>query len=487
MALWSYKGVRNLLLATAGIAGLASAAVPEPPLIQAIKAGDLAAARDALADPNAAAPDGTTALHWAARAGDVNAAQMLLGAGADPNAANRYGATPLFLAVTETSLPVVEALLKAGADPNLALPEGETPLLTAARTGDPKIIQALIGSGADIEAREGFYGETPLIWAVAANHAEAVRTLLDAGADVNVRSTRTSFARKNAGLSQLPQGDWTPLMYAARDGARESAEVLLEHGADLNLVDPDGTTALVYAIINYHYDLAALLLDHGADPNVADSTGMNALFAAVDIKTLPWTFGRPEHEVAAGLTMTPRMLMEKLLDAGADPNARLTGVLLKRAHTDGDPAVGVGGTAYMRAAKAVDLETMKLLVERGADPNLKLDNGNTALMLAAGLGYRDGNMAVPTRDQGTEEEAIAAVQFCLDHGADINAVGFRGDTPLHLAVTGRGSLEVVEYLIDHGADWLARNERGQTPLDAALASRRDRSDVAAYLHQVMGE
>ncbi len=177
------------------------------------------------------------------------------------------------------------------------------------------------------------------------------------------------------------------------------------------------------AIINYHYDLAAMLLEHGADPNVADTTGMGALFAAVDMKTLPWSFGRPEQtgrsKISAG------ELIERLLDHKADPNARLSKVLLMRAHTDGDPSVGPGATAYMRAAKAGDVWTMKRLVEHGADPNLTMNNGDTALMLAAGLGWRDGNMAVPTRDVGTEDEAIAAIQFCLDHGADINARGGR--------------------------------------------------------------
>src|SRR5690606_20844862 len=147
------------------------------------------------------------------------------------------------------------------------LPEGETVLMTAARTGNAQIVHALVEHGADTEAREGFYGETALIWAVVEDHAEAVKVLLDAGAGVDTRSTPTEFARARFGLSVLPKGNWTPLMYAARDGAFEAAKVLVEHHADLNLTDPDGTTALVLAVINYHYDLAAMLLRHGADPN----------------------------------------------------------------------------------------------------------------------------------------------------------------------------------------------------------------------------
>ncbi len=270
-------------------------------------------------------------------------------------------------------------------------------------------------------------------------------------------------------------------MYAARDGDFEAAKVLVEHRADLNLTDPNGTTALVFAIINYHYDLAAMLLQHGADPNVVDTTGMGALFAAVDMKTLPWSFGRPEQSGIIN-KINAADLIDILLAHGADPNARLTKPLLMRAHTDGDPSVGVGATAFMRAAKAGDVQTMTRLVEHGADPNITMANGDTALMLAAGLGWRDGNMAVPTRDVGTEEEAMAAITFCLQHGADINAHGAKGNTALHDASTGRGSLKIVSFLHEKGASLDVLNDAKQTPQQAALASRfRDRSAVAKLL------
>ena len=403
----------------------------------------------------------------------------MLRSGAKADAENRYGVTPLSLAVEEGHLDVVNALIAAGANVNHALPEGETILMTGARTGNVEVLRALLKRDARVETRDGFYGETALIWATAADHAEAVRALLEAGADVNARSASAEFARRNAGLPRLSLGQWAPLMYAARDNAMNAARVLLDRGADVNLTDPDGTTALVLAIINYHYDFAAMLLEHGADPNLADTTGMAALYAAVDIDTLPWMFGRPE--IAQPSKVTAVRLIEMLLQHGANPNARLTAVQTQRAHTDGDPSLGVGSTAFMRAAKAGDTPVMKLLLTHGADPNLVQKNGNTALMLAAGLGYRDGNMAVPTRDRGTTEEILAAVQLCLEHGADVNTQGANGDTALHDAVTGRGDVEVIRYLVEHGASLEIKNARGQTALDAARASRRDRSEAAKFL------
>jgi ankyrin repeat protein len=88
---------------------------------------------------------------------------------------------------------------------------------------------------------------------------------------------------------------------------------------------------------------------------------------------------------------------------------------------------------------------------------------------------------VPTKDRGTTPEIIAAVEVCLKAGADINDAGANGDTALHFAVTGRGDLEIVKYLVEHGASPAIKNTRGQTALDAAKASRKDRSEIVAYL------
>jgi uncharacterized protein len=427
-------------------------------------------------------PDGTTPLHYAVRSQDVAAVRTLLAKHTPADTENRYGVTPLELAVQGGNLEIVNALIAAGANVNHALPEGETILMTAARTGNVPVLQTLLRHGANVEAREGFYGETALIWATAADQDGAVRALLDGKADVNARSASASFRRRNAGLTRLSLGEWTPLMYAARENALNAGRALLERGADVNSTDPDGATALVMAIINYHYDFAALLLDHHANPNLADTTGMAALYAAVDMSSLPWMFGRPE--IPGPTKVSALELIESLLKHGADPNAALTAVQFQRAHTDGDTALGPGATPFLRAAKASDLPVMKLLLAHGADPNARLKNGNTALMLAAGLGYRDGNMAVPTRDRGTPQEAIAAIRLCLDHGADINAAGANGDTALHDAVTGRGDPDVIRYLAEHGASLDAKNSKGLTALDAARGSRRDRAGAVEVLEHL---
>ena len=138
-------------------------------------------------------------------------------------------------------------------------------------------------------------------------------------------------------------------MYAARQGAADTARVLAERGANLNVQDPDGTTALMLAIINAHYDTAAVLIDKGADPNVADITGMAALYAAVDMHTVRWTFGRPAPFLTEKLTAVD--IVRMLLEHGANPNAVLRRALLARHHDPGDRQLSTGSTPLMRAVK----------------------------------------------------------------------------------------------------------------------------------------
>src|SRR5690606_11232046 len=226
--------------------------------------------------------------------------------------------------------------------------------------------------------------------------------------------------------------------------------------------DPDGATALVIAIINAHYDFAALLIEHGADPNVVDSSGMGALYAAVDMHRLAVGHGRPNPK-PSGLLDSPD-IVELLLEHGADPNARLSKPIMQWQHTFGDSALGEGATPFLRAAKSGDVEIMRLLLAGGADPRHTMPNGATALMYAAGLGWRNGSPLAPSYDQGTEAEAIEAIELLLDLGLDVNAQDDEGNTALHAAVTGRASEAIVRFLAtDGGADLTIGNGRGQTP------------------------
>lgn len=426
--------------------------------------------------------DGTTLLHRAVQADDVERVRGLLASGADARAATRLGVTPLQLAAVNGSVAVARLLLDAGAPVGAVLPEGETILMTAARTGRPELLTLLLDRGADLNAREKWYGETALIWAAAENHGEAIGVLVGRGADPNGRSTLLDVPRRRTGQSVLPLGSWTPLMYAARQNAVDAVRALVERGADLNQADPDGATALVIAIINANYDAAALLIENGADPNIVDKdASMAALYAAVDMHRLAIGHGRPNPKPSGELDGVD--VVKLLLTHGANPNARLKAPLMQRHHTAGDASLGEGATPFMRAAKSGDVVVMRLLLDAGADPKLTRPNQANALMFAAGLGWRDGSPAAPSYDQGTEKDAVEAIKLCVEAGLDINATTTTGDTALHLAISGRASEVIVRYLVDNGANLQAKNKQSRTPLDVAVASRKDVTRIADFLRQ----
>jgi ankyrin len=485
--------VKWLFLASALVLALpagAGAVRPDPTapdrrLVEAVKAGNRPAVLALLhqhVDVNIPEVDGTTALHWAARQGDVDLAERLLRAGASATAANRYGITALYLACVDGRAAMVELLLKGGADARFAGPEGETALMTAARSGHVEAVRVLLDHGALVNAREAWHGQTALMWAVAQRHPAMVQELIGHGADVNMRSAEQKWERQVTAEPRekwLPPGGLTPLLFAAREGCLECARLLVSAKAEVNTADPDGIAPLLSAIINGHFDVAGFLLDARADPNAADGTGRTPLYAAVDFNTLPAS-NRPAPAVIDN-QITSLDLIKMLLDHGADPNARLKKQQPYRTKLDrgDDTMLGAGTTPLLRAAKAADLAAMRLLLSHGADANLATGGGTVndvsasvrrapgginPLMAAAGVGTREEDT---TGRHKTEGDAIEAIKLCLDAGVDINAADGRGQTALHGAAQ-QGFDQVVKFLADHGARLDAKDNRGLTPLDTAL-------------------
>ena len=381
-----------------------------------------------------------SALHHAAHRGDVASLQRELDSGADPNVTNRFGVTSLSLACTGGHVEAVNVLLTAGADPNQASAAGETPLMVAARTGVVDSVLALLEHGADPVARESWMGQTALMWAAAERHADVIGPLVDAGAEVN--------GRTNSGF--------TPLMFATRLGHIETVDALLDAGADLHQTLPDGTSALVVAVINAHYDLALRLLERGADPTAAEQ-GWTALHQLV------WTRRPNTNKNQHNPSPRPRgrvtdlELVRALVAHGADVNARQT-----KEPRDGYRNLlnRIDATPFLLAAKVVDLELMRLLLDLGADPLLTNEDGTTALLVAAGVSVW------PNESAGSNEEALEAVKLMMELGDSVTTVDDNGDSALHGSVM-RGGKELTLFLLDQGAALSPVNERGWSPLTIA--------------------
>jgi len=405
------------------------------------------------ADVNAPQVDGTTALHWAVRLDDLDTADLLIRAGAKVSAANRDGATPLQLAALNGNAAMIEKLVKAGADPNAPLSaSGDTALMLAARTGTTDAIKVLVETGANVNAKESWGGTTPLMSAVAERHPAAVRMLIERGADVGARSNfvaaangrgfegRTPSApRPGQAVEEFASGWLTPLMFAAREGDLESARLLVTAGADVNAIAADGKDALGLAVFNGNYELASFLVDNKSKVNQADTQGFTPLFWAVDRRNMetapnfPWM-----------VTADPLPLVRKLLDAGANPNAVVDNTPRARMRA-GSPRI-VFATPLMRAAFSGDLELVKLLLSKGADPNIRSKDYETMLEAAAGLGFIQGySKGKPSA------ERLEVVKLLVGLGADVNAADDYGITAL-MAAANMGDVSIIQYLVDRGAD-----------------------------------
>ena len=416
------------------------------------------------ADVNTAQPDGTTALHWAVMWNNDEAVSLLIRAGANVKAANRYGATPLSEAVTAGSATMVGALLAAGADAKtVATADGETVLMTASRAGNIDVVRLLLERGADVNAREQYKGQTALMWAAAERHATVVKLLLERGADWKVRSfdreTKIPKLSAASSITPIPRGGFPALAFAAREGDIESARVMLDKGVDINYGDVDNTTALVVAIMNKQYTFARFLIDRGADVNIAGSYGRTPLYAIVDMRNEDYA-ALPNRKTEDPLPTVD--LLKALLERHANVNATLTASLPGRSGMDfGDATLGEGTTPLMRAARAGDTAAVRLLLDAGADARRTTKDGNTALMFAAGVGYRDKNT------RGLEKDALESVKIFVNAGLDVRQRNSRDETALHGAAD-RGADSIVQYLVEHGAELNAKSKQGFTPLDVAM-------------------
>ena len=486
-----------------------------------------------------------TPLHLASRGGRADVITLLLEAGADPEVVTTTGsATPLHLAAISGSIESVSVLLDAGAavDPRESA-WGQTPLMFAASSGRTDVVRELLAEGAnaalttrvlDIPAQsaedraarcvrdqvlEAFRGDQPTgtSWQPSPAEVQAAVRAANASRDDGSASESEPMPEEqlepDLDLGQLPtappgeydnsytglvgaQGGLTALLHAVREGYTETVLTLLDAGADVNQVSAgDHTSPLLMATVNGLYDLALELVEAGADPNVASDAGTTPLYSALNTFWAPKA-RYPQQQAYHQQNATYLEVMEALLVAGAEPDMRLAKHLWYMEYTFTQLDVDVrGATPFWRAAYALDVPAMQLLVEHGADPTIPtmkppsrrgidlLDRENTELdpsglpivpdggadihpiHAATGHAYGTGFAAVSHRH--APDAWLPALQYLVEqHGADVNARDANGYTPLHWAAS-RGDNEAVLYLVDQGADVMAVSRAGQTTVDMA--------------------
>ena len=446
-------------------------------------------------DVNSTLADGSTALAWAVYNNDTSMVQTLIGAGAGPSLANEYGVSPLHLACSNQNAELLSILLKAKADPNAAKWSGETVLMTCANTGVVEGVKELLASGANPNLKEARQDQTALMWAAAENHPAVVKALIEGGADVKAKSrlvaAREPFIVKvpSSFGQNFPKtvrfrkqsGGFSPLMFAAQKGGVETGRLLIEAGAEVNYATTEEGSALVVATAAGHQEFALLLLDNGADPNIKDGWGVRPLHYAIHEGVL--ILNGYAHTSTGHLGWERRNmpeLVEALIDAGADPEARIESSYsfldnkFIRGNEDPPQIDIIGATPLLLAAASGDTTSMRILVEKGqANKKAKTDSGATLFMLATGSGAEMG-----VRD---EKKALEAAKLALALGdVDVNSQ-LTNDDAVHGPGTGKidgrtaahfasyhGWKDMIKFLAENGANLDVADRYGQTPLMIAM-------------------
>ena len=456
----------------------ALAAMPDAEFLKLCEQGSPAAVAQALKDganPNAADVSGYPALAHALMRETPDKAElvkMLLDAGANPGAAAAgNSAISLYIAALQNETESVRLLLKAGADVNARGGDREvTALHGVAIHGKPEMLRLLLDAGANPNLA-GKSGTTPLALAVVAGNVENARLLLEAGADVNASSkgrtalmaaVRENDAQKAAALVRLllaagadinatDQGGRTALMLAAREAQPELIQTLLEAGAHPKAQDKQGKTALDWALEGGNGKaLAPLIQRTGVPVNPGKVLSETAAVGNEDIIKALLAAHVAADATAAGELWTPLVTaafhcqiesIRLLLAAGANPNA--TSI--------------AGRTALMEAASHCRAEAVKLLLEAGANPNAMGDVGDSALTCAAQRGD------------------LESFRLLLDAGADPSAA--------LMYAAQRDDPESVRLLLAHGADANHQGRHGKTALDWALEKGRTEAAALLRAHQ----
>lgn len=499
------------------------------------------------ADVSARTSTGAMPLHLAAGSGDVDALSVLLDAGAEVDGReNVYEQTPLMWATAKNRVPAMTVLLDAGADVNAktkvidyaqiaeldgpdrqrrnrvlrARVEADREARAQREAREEEAVEAASPEAPAEEVAEEPAEEEPAAEEEAEEPAEedderaAARQALEdarqqAGNEDDVpdedeadseptqededEDEQPGSEPEPLGYSDLvgKEGGLTALHYAARDGYFDAAELLLARGADINIPSGDGTSPLLMATVNGNYDLAMRFLAEGADPTLESEDGATPLFATLNNRWAPKALF-PQPTAFKQQETDYLEMMEALIEAGADVNHRTKRHIWYTSFNFDLLGVDfMGATPFWRAAYALDVPAMRLLVENGADPNVPTQKpasrrfrrggdsedqsglapvpaGGPAVYpihAASGVGYGEGFAANAHRH--APDAWLPAMRYLVEeHGADVNARDHNGYAPLHHAAA-RGDNTLIEYLVSQGADVTLVSRRGQTTVDMA--------------------
>ncbi|GAB9464964.1 Tkl protein kinase [Globisporangium polare] len=400
----------------------------------AVRGNHLVIAKYVLENVNVADEHIDEALMLAVRFKHLELVELLILHDTDVEEIDENGLTPLIAVAQSGDVQIAEALIEAGASLTRVSPStGYTPVHEMAKCGHHQLLELVhtLQPEIDFAVISQFDSLTPLHLAAANDHEGAVRFLVD----VVTARERDSEEGANEGATidvPGPRGQ-TPLILAAENGSLSAVKALVAAGASVNARTGSGLTALIGAAYVGEIEIVRVLCENGADVNLATNTGVTPLHAAAEYGHVSLVeYLLEERQAAANFTWTG---VSSIL-AGPVMNGHLTVIFVLVAHgaqfeyTGGQWLSPLHLAAQYKQLGAVQL----LLLATGMDVNAMNDNPedgvemrSTPLMVAAHRGYLD------------------IVRSLCEKGADVELRDQEGRSALDLAQLARKS-EVVEYL-----------------------------------------
>ncbi|KAK2595807.1 hypothetical protein QQS21_006571 [Conoideocrella luteorostrata] len=439
------------------------------------------------ADVNFRAIYDRTSLHIVAGQGHAEITKILLEEGkVEMEATDVDGVTALYLASLWGHHQAVKTLLEMGADPNMGIESGVmagkwSPLVVAAEDGFEQCVQLLLSNKADPNLSGPFVAGTALRHAAVKGHMDVCRILVAHGADLNSSMIDPPI------LTQIIND------YDANRDQLEMFDLFLELGAEVNAKGSDGVPVLIQAINKEeNHAFARRLLDREeTDVNLLDSDNNGALYHAAE----------KGHQALVELLLEKKANVNQVSTAGetplyyAVPKPEIVHVLLKNG---ADPDLGVcrGFTALMFAAWYSHTTTIEHLLKHNAAVDLEFKGefedfkGWTALMFAATYGSEEVVRILAENGANLEKKSAAGVPVI--HAAawrdtlsgmlefpskiDLNQVNHDGSSAIHLDIP----IANFKRLVNAGAKLEIQDTvAGDTPLTYAASSNQ--LDRAEYL------
>jgi Leucine-rich repeat (LRR) protein/ankyrin repeat protein len=390
----------------------------------------------------------------AVRAGDMAAIREALAGGARLN--TPQGSTALMIALGD-NLPVqhpgiIELLLEHGADVNLPDRRGMTPLLQALEVvSDGKLLQAILAHGGDVRvvSRDG---HSVVCAAAQRGLTEVAESALESGAPPDIPTNRGTTA-----LMALASGlEWDAYR---EDEYVQLARKLIARGADPRRTDSLGKSPADYAFDRGNLELLKLLDLDGKYSNRVAGMRTEAL----------------SRKLEAAIRAQKPEEVKRMLEAGADPNG-----ISPRTHSS------MLGVALQQnppfPSQKFNLEILTVLLSKGANPNTPINDTDLPLTAAAGdastlallLAHGADANAASAKDgltalhRSARADAVDSIELLLSKGARIEARSALGFTPWLLAVA-QGQRAAADLLSAKGADTTVKTASGESAADLAAA------------------